>query len=270
MTCQFSHNAMGTLFELWLCGEDRGHLQSVAFKAWEEVDRLELLLSRYDPRAEIARVNREAAERPVRVEVELFSILKDCQHWAKRTNGYFNIAYASSPQPMERVEATSLFTLNEEHRTIHFAHDKVSLDFGGYGKGYALDCIADLLGSFGIESACVHAGGSSVLALGRQENGEFWTVDIPDSKDSSITVHRRSLLNAGFSYSATVSADEPVADIVDPHQNQAVQKAAACWVLAPSALNAEVWTTALLAMGRDQAEETFPDTLYGASEIGWA
>ena len=84
MMMTFSHRAMATLFELHLSRfGSRAILQSVAFQVWEEVDRLEMMMSMHDPRAEIARVNREASSNGRFVfEVELFNVLQDCKEWA--------------------------------------------------------------------------------------------------------------------------------------------------------------------------------------------
>ena len=262
MTLHFSHIAMGTRFEMWLCGADPTHLQSVAFLAWEEVDRLELLLSRYDPRAEIARINREAAERPTRVEVELFNLLQDCQEWAQRTNGYFDITY-ESPGDLPP------YTLDPAQRTVYFAQQGVLLDLGGYGKGYALDRVVNVLRSYGITSACVHGGRSSVVAIGIQENGHHWTVAIPHHDNRNKAMHSLPLLNQGFSYSATVSNERHEPDIINPHQHTPCSIPEACWVLASSALEAEVWTTALLAMGRNEAEKGGHTERMNIIEMDW-
>ncbi len=52
--------AMATLFEVILAGEDAEHLEAVACACFDEIERVERLLSRFDPAGEIARINRNA------------------------------------------------------------------------------------------------------------------------------------------------------------------------------------------------------------------
>ncbi len=268
MTRHFSHTAMATRFEMWLCGDD-DQLQAVAFQAWAEVDRLELMMSRHDPRAELARVNREAHERPVRVEVELFNVLHDCLAWLAFTDGYFDIAYRSRPAA-RTVEPPSNYVLDRDARTVHFAHAGVELDLGGYGKGYALDRIGDMLKPYGITSAFIQGGTSSALALGTQEDGRPWVIDIPHYSDPEQVLLSQALHDQGFSYSATVSAgDDPLADIVNPHENSLITDRAACWVVSPNALQAEVLTTTFLAMGKEKADRFFEERVDQALKVGW-
>ena len=74
-------SAMATRFEAILAGDDPEHLGAVAAAALEEIARLESILSRHDPAAELARVNREATGRAVTVSVPLFEAIEDCLQW---------------------------------------------------------------------------------------------------------------------------------------------------------------------------------------------
>src|SRR5262249_392028 len=53
--------AMGSLFEVYLAGTDRGALVGAAEEALDEVERLERQLSHYREDSDIARLNRYAA-----------------------------------------------------------------------------------------------------------------------------------------------------------------------------------------------------------------
>jgi thiamine biosynthesis lipoprotein ApbE len=76
--CNFSlfqqyRQAMGTRIEVFHYGNDREHIEAVAADVLEEIERLDRVLSRFDPRCEIARINREAVERPVRSDRDIQS-----------------------------------------------------------------------------------------------------------------------------------------------------------------------------------------------------
>ena len=86
--------AMATLFEVVLIGDDEEHLAAVAEAALDEITRVERLLSRHDPRSEVARLNREAASGEVLVDRELFELLQLCEVYHVMTGGYFDPAAA--------------------------------------------------------------------------------------------------------------------------------------------------------------------------------
>ena len=48
-----AHPAMGTWFETFLVGDDSEHLDAVASAVFDEIDRVERLLSRFDPKSEV-------------------------------------------------------------------------------------------------------------------------------------------------------------------------------------------------------------------------
>lgn len=253
---------MATQFELWMVGHDAGFLQSVALQAWAELDRLELLLSRFDQRAEVARINREGGVRPVRIEVELFKILKDCQHWCNVTQGYFNICMATQQSPGASM------ILDEQNRSVYLEGEGCFLDLGGYGKGYALDVIAGMIKDYGVTSAFVQGGTSSALAWGENES-ERWRVDIAHFMDKEHVIFKKDLQNCGFSYSATRGPEKREAGILNPVTGAPMIKPEACWVIASTALEAEVITTAALAMGRDRARQFLKEFQKDTMEVGW-
>ena len=243
---------MATLFEFLPVGDDEEHLTAVAEAALDEVGRVERLLSRHDPASEVSRIHREAATRPVRVDREMFAILADCRAWYDRTDGYFDVCATGKPGTARFGEAVEL---DPGNLTIRLRDPAARLDFGGYGKGYALDAAGRVLEEFGVRSAFLHGGTSSILARGGRDDGSAWRVGLRDpfGTDSHAEVVRFDLADCGVSSSAAFDPDSRISDIVDPREFRALDRQSACSVIAPTALEAEVLSTALLAMGKARA-----------------
>ncbi|MBL9082918.1 MAG: FAD:protein FMN transferase [Planctomycetales bacterium] len=254
--------AMGSLFRLRLLGDDADHLEAVAEAALDEIERIERLLSWRDARSEVARINREATARPVLVDFELAAILAQCQEAEAATDGYLDLAAAARA---ELRETGRLWEFDAERRLIRFTCPGVRLDFGAYGKGYALDCAAAELRSFGITQALLDGGTSSVLALGTDEFGNPWPVGMrnpfaarPDAKTTwphelgqlrltDLALSSSAALDAGLSH----SADH---DMLNPRTGEPIADPSAYTVVAADGATAEVLSTALCAMGSAAAE----------------
>lgn len=247
---------MGTGFEVLLQGDDAQHLEAVAVAICEEFERLDRALSRFDPSSEIARINREAKGKPVRVDREIFALLDSCLNARKITDGWFDVTATSGGGG---------FTLDPESHTVTLAGPETSIDPGAIGKGYALDRGAEIMKMYGIESGLLHGGTSSVLAIGE------WPVDIrhPNSLEADPAA-RIALAGRAMSCSAVRHPGNLESDLVDPHTGIALTGDAACVVLADRAVDAEFLSTALLAMGRSRAIDYLRNssTAPGAA-IGW-
>jgi FAD:protein FMN transferase len=269
-TIHLRRPAMATSFECWLRGDDAEHLEAVGTAALEEVGRLERLLSRFDPAAELARVNRDAPQGPVRVEPELFAVLAECRTWWKRTEGAFDIRrYDGIRTRGGRPPFAEDVLLDEATGTVRLRGPTLSLDLGGFGKGYALDAAMQVLQEFGVRSALLHGGTSSVRTLGSGPGGEPWTIHLrnPFADGTRADLGGIALPDGGYSHSAVFGERSGPSDIVDPSTGERLAEQAACFVLAPTATAAEVGSTALLAMGRSRASDLL--TSPGADSFGW-
>jgi thiamine biosynthesis lipoprotein len=244
--------AMGTWFEVRLVGDDgeSEHLADVAGAVLDEVERVERLLSRFDPRSEVARINREAAGRAVRIDTEVFAILETCWRAWKRTHGYFDVTVPAS--------SFAAVVLDPRLRTVRFDAPGLALDLGGIGKGYALDRGAEIAVAQGVRSAFLHGGTSSILALGHDPGGRPWTIGVRDPcargrGGETAELFQVGLSGRGFSCSATRAPGQADSDLIDPHRREPVPGMSGCVVLAGDATGAEVLSTALLCMGKEQA-----------------
>src|SRR5258705_6173232 len=80
-----SAEAMGSTYSVVLYGDDRARLEAASEDAFEEVRRLDRMLSNYLPSSEWSEVNRDAAARPVKVSDELFRLLTACQDYSRQS-----------------------------------------------------------------------------------------------------------------------------------------------------------------------------------------
>jgi thiamine biosynthesis lipoprotein len=251
---QRSCEAMGTRFDVILRGDDAQHLEAVAVAVCEEIIRLDGALSRLNPSSEIARLNREAKTKAVRVDREIFALLERCEHGRQRTDGYFDVTAASGG---------SGIGFDAERCEVRFTNPDAVIDLGAIGKGYALDCGREIAARFGIKSALLQGGTSSVLALGDDD----WPVAIrhPLQPDAA-PVAQLSLRHRAFSCSAIRHPEQAQSDLVNPLSGERLHGDDVCVVLAATATEAEVYSTAWLAMGKEKAKQCLA---HSDLQAGW-
>lgn len=228
---------MRTRFECALPDAERAAGEA----ALAEIRAVERALSRFAPDAETARVNREAAARPRRVSALLWEVLVRCRALRADTGGAFDAA-AATPPGFAAVE------LDPAARTVRFLDPRVRLDFGGVGKGVALDRAAAALREAGVRAALLHGGTSSVFGIGAPPGAPAWRVEIADPDDPERAIAGVELRDAALGVSCRARA-------LDPRDGAAARgptRLAA--VRARDAAAADAWATALLLLGTAPVE----------------
>ncbi len=276
-----SVEAMGSTYSLVLYGEDRSRLEGASEDAFEEVRRLDRMLSNYRPESEWSEVNRHAAERPVTVSAELFQLLSACVDYSRRSEGAFDISvgplmkvwgfYKGSGHLPHREEVRGALTkvgyrnilLDATRLTVRFARPGVELDPGGIGKGYAVDRMVDVLRKDGIASALVSASGSSIYALGAPPGEAGWKVRIRDPKNEAKTVTEVTLKNESMSTSGSyekffMAEGKIYSHIMDPRTGFPATGMLSASVITPRTLDSEAWTKPFFINGRSWAANHTP------------
>src|SRR5437870_2498506 len=176
--------AMGSLFEVYAFGEDAGQMEGAASEALDEIERLDAQLSHYRDDSDIARINTLAGSEWVRVEPCLFALLERCAALSRVTDGAFDITagplvkawgfFRGEGRVPPEEEIAGLrdrvgmphVRLDAARSAVRFTSPGVEIELGAIGKGYALDEAAGVLRFYGIESALLHGGQSTIYALG--------------------------------------------------------------------------------------------------------
>ena len=133
----------------------------------------------------------------------------------------------------------------------------VAVDFGGFGKGFALDRACAALRAAGVTTACLSAGESSIAVIGAHPLGGGWPFAVPHPFDSNTLLVEVELLDQSLSISATVGAGAaaPERSAMLRPDDHAVITAPRCTVaVAASGALAEALSTALLVADPARAD----------------
>lgn len=237
----FQHEAMSTFFEIAVADQPRDYARQAADAAFRELERLEEELSRFIAGSYIARANRLARGESITLSPDAMECLLIASDLAVATGRAFDPAYAST-RPPELGPDLPPYTLDPANHTLTSLAPRLHLDLGAVGKGYALDCMAATLREWGVVSACLNSGGSSILALGHVAPGETgWPVGFGEEN----TYRTIPLCDASLSGSGTAVKG---AHVIDPHTGEPALRTARTWALAPTAAQADALSTAFFLM----------------------
>lgn len=264
---------MGSTYSIVLYGQDPREMEAAIDAAFDEVERLDGLLSNYNPHSEWSRVNREAGKMPVRVSPELFQLVSECLEYSRQSEGAFDISvsplirtwgfYGGTgrlPDPVEAA-ATRLrvgyrnIILDPSAQTVHFRIPEMEIDPGGIGKGYTVDRMAVVLRQRGIESSLIAASSSTIYGLGTP-TGEprGWRVTIrhperPKASIAEVFLENMSLSTSGNSEKSFISNGRTYSHLMDPRTGGPAQGSLVA-VMAPRNIDTEAWTKACFVNGR--------------------
>lgn len=247
-THRFTHDAMACTFGLTLITDSEPRGQQIAWTAFDEIDRLEQLLSRFVPYSEIAQLNHAPPGRLIRVSHETLECLQLAAELYAETDGAFDIAYRG--RQSAGGDRTPLLAFDPAAHAVAVTRPGVELDLGGLGKGYALDRAAEIVRTWGVQAALIDSGQSTVHALGAPPDETTWRTALRDSNDASRVLGRVRLRDAALAGSGQVLHGP---HIIDPRTGDPISRVAA-WAVAPTAALADALSTtfAILAAEPDR------------------
>lgn len=294
---KFSHHAMGTTFEIFIADQKEAYARQAAGAVFAEIDRLERILSRFDPRSDVGQLHRLKPGQSLKVGIELIECLKIAAAAYIMTNGAFDVTIAPllgnregdsvNTQPAAEPGCTGFNRfyfaengavffntqtvvhdnlpaagnkqklLRGEPLTVTIVSDpgvastgcgSLRLDFGGIGKGYALDKSLDILADWGIDRALLHGGTSTAIALGDGPDNPAGKSGWPvGTAGDTLYLHNMALSGSG----KEVKGEH----ILDPKTGKKARGHVSVWVSHSSAALADALSTALIVMGSEEAAQ---------------
>ncbi len=216
-----SRISMACAYSIVVYGEDESKLANAVNAAFDEVDRIDRLMSHYKPESPLSQLNRQAASEAVKVEPELFDFISECLRYSRESDGAFDVTVGPllktwgffrgegrMPKASELAEARSKVgwrhvILDGKEKTIRFDHAGVELDLGGIAKGYAVDKAVAVLRQQGVQRALVSACGSTIYGLGAPPGEDGWEVKLRDPLSSQKTAMSVRLKDRALSVSGS-------------------------------------------------------------------
>ena len=229
---------MGTVCEIRTLGPGAPEAATAAF---EEIARLESAMTLYREESELSALNRGAGRGPFAASETLWEAVSSAIDYAERTGGAFDPTVLPllrrGPGALPSVGHARV-SLDPRARSVRFGVPGMALDLGGIGKGIALDHAAAVLKRKGVSSAFINFGGQ-VYAMGAPPGERGWTVEVPWFGE--LIVRDASVSTSGDS--------ERPGHIVSPFTGLTVRRNVSVTVVAPTAAEADAWSTALYVIG---------------------
>jgi len=260
---------MGTVMDLVLPGSQDAYADLLVKEMRAELGRIEQRLSVYRPDSDISVINRAASKGMVTLDREMAGIFNELFLFHQETRGFFDVTMkpvldfflehgaAAGAVPDHITGAAGMEHLRLEGDRIRFMKKGMQIDLGGYGKGYAMRKILEIMTSKGVENALISFGGSLVYGLGSHPYGNSWKISVPvpgnsdgltfELKDETLSTSGNSLNNRKkFGNSG---------HIVNPETLRTREGNGLVSVTATDPVRAEVFSTALFSAGRQRAME---------------
>jgi thiamine biosynthesis lipoprotein len=187
---------MGNTFEITIVTTNEFWANSKIDLAIAEIKRIEQLLTTFSPTSQTNLINAAAGISAVKVDQEVFDLIKRAIRISSITDGAFDLTYGSIDKRLWNFDRTMTalpdaataklmvklinyqnIILNPTECTVMLREKGMRIGFGGIGKGYAAEMAKALLKKEGVVSGIVNASGD-LTTWGKQPNQENWTIGI--------------------------------------------------------------------------------------------
>lgn len=261
--------------------------EKIIDKAFEEVKKIEQLVSINMEGTELDEVNNNAGIKPVKVSDDTYNIIKKGLEYSSLTHGSFDITIGplvklwsiglpeAKVPTLDEIKGTLKYInykdveINDSEKTVFLKKPGMIIDLGGIAKGYTADVIAQTLKDEGVEKAIIDLGGN-VYALGEKSENTLWRIGIqnPDQtrgeivgsinvKDKSIVtsgIYERFIEQDGVKYHHILSPETGY-----PYDNEI----AGVTIISDKSIDGDALSTSVFSMGITKGLEfinSLPDT----------
>jgi len=250
--------------------------------AFTEMEKLDKLLSKYNPDSEISQLNKNGS---MKVSKDTFDIMKKSKFFWEKSSGLFDITVGplvdlwgftdrnfkipSDEQIKEtlKIVGSDKIILHEENSMVELAVVGMKLDLGAIAKGYAVDAAAQKLKENSIDSALINAGGN-IYCIG-DNNGKPWNIAVKNPFEANeyageIQIKDRAVATSGDYEQFFIMGGNNYTHIINPKTGYPVKSnLSSVTVTASDATTADALSTILFIVGKEGSKailDQFPQT----------
>ncbi len=271
----YQSQEMGTVVNVTIWTDDDIAAAKASKAVFAEFDRVNRIMSSWLPDSDVAKINRAAGKAPVVVDAEVLQLILRAQKAAKHSEGAFDISVGafrglwkfdedidgSIPSDSDVSSRTPLvgfkrIKINKKRHSVKLLKKGMRISLGGIAKGYAVDRSVAILHKLGFVDFIVQAGGD-LYASGRKGDRP-WRVGIRDprgNRDASFAlteVSNRTFSTSGDYERFVLKDGVRYHHILDPKTGRPAKRSRSVTVMAPDALTADIWSTALFVLGHQK------------------
>ena len=267
---RYAFHAMAATNEVQVHAPDRASAEAMAARAVEEVQRIERKYSRYRADSVVSRINAAAGKDAVAIDMETEQLLEYADACWRQSGGLFDATSgvlrrvwrfeAGLRPPTDASLATVLPLIGWDRvernaGTVRLPTAGMELDFGGFGKEYAVDRAAFALREAGAASALVNLAGDLAI-LGAQPDGEPWRVAVQHPRRDGAALATLPVSSGAVATSGDYERYRDVdgvrhCHVLDPRTGRSARGFQSVTVHAPSCLVAGSATTVAMLKGRE-------------------
>lgn len=255
-----------------------------------ELDRINGLMSTWDPKSELSLFNISLSTEPTDWNTDSLTVLQAALEVSRATNGAFDVTRgkvfelwgfsAKAPQP----SAPSIAKLNSalsqsgwqsialvDVNKVAKRYAELTIDLSSLAKGFAVDQIGTVLEALGIRHYVVNIGGE-LMVRGEHSKNRAWRIGVerPNTAlattaigTSGLASEAASGLELGNTHLATSGSyrnvrivdGKRVSHLIDGRTGLPVTHSlVAATVLHQSTMLADAWATAYMVLGVEQAQ----------------
>ena len=269
MLHRFTFFAMAAENEVQVHTDDPVAAERAAHAAIAEVKRIEAKYSRYLEDSVVSRINAAAGGRAVQVDDETEALLAFADACFRQSEGLFDAtsgvlrrawnfreARVPSQEKLDQLLPLVGWDMVEvSNGHVHLPRPGMQLDFGGFGKEYAVDRAARVMADLGVWSAMVNLAGDLAI-LGSQPGGAPWRVGIKhprrdDKLLATLPVTSGAIATSG-DYERFIEVDGVRhCHVLDPRTGRSARGLQSVTVQATACIVAGSATTIAMLKGRE-------------------
>ena len=260
---------MGTSVSITVESTSGRAIQATNF-AFEEIRRIERVLSTYRNDSDISRLNRDG--RLSYPSLELREVISRALYFGVISQGAFDITvtpllnlyrdcYQAQKRPPNDSEIETVLAL-VDYRSIVANKCQIILRKQGaqvttdaIAKGYIIDRTIQVLQENGIKRALVNIGGDS-RAIGLTSQGEPWSIALQNPRESSDYLAIIPLADCAVAtsgdYERYYTPDMRVHHIIDPRTGRSATSLISVTVTADTAMDADAMATTVFVLGPEK------------------
>jgi len=263
--------ALGTRCEVQYAATSETQAKAFEVAAVGWVAAFEAKYSRFRPESLLSRINAAAGRAPVAIDAEMEQLLALCDRLHFMTQGVldptalpllrlwdYKAVNPRLPTEAEIAAARRLVGWKKVQCTpghVFLPEPGMALDFGGFGKEWAVDIVAQIARDHGISAALVDFG-HDLRAVGLPPGRPAWHIGLEDPanpgavKGSLALTRGQGVASSGDYLRRVIIDGVRYGHIVDPRSGRPVANGCLqATIIAPSCLQAGVLSTTAFVLG---------------------